>query len=120
MRDLLPHVDGRAESAMESEARLVMIDYGLPKPLLQHEIRGPGGVVWRVDFAWPDQCVVAEYESVDWHVGRLEMIRDRTRLAGIQELGWTVIPMVVDDIRRHPARLGQRIAHHLSVARLTG
>ena len=64
VRELLPHVDGRAESAMESEARLVMIDYGLPRPELQYEIRGPGGVVWRVDFAWPDQRVVAEYESV--------------------------------------------------------
>ncbi|OBF56020.1 hypothetical protein A5778_07280 [Mycolicibacterium monacense] len=120
VRELLPHVDGRAESAMESEARLVMIDYGLPRPELQYEIRGPGGVVWRVDFAWPDQRVVAEYESVDWHVGRREMVRDRRRLAGIQESGWTVIPMIVDDIRRHPARLAQRIAHHLSRPRLAG
>nr|WP_307789336.1 hypothetical protein [Mycolicibacterium baixiangningiae] len=120
VRELLPHVDGRAESAMESEARLVMIDHALPKPELQYEIRGPGGVVWRVDFAWPGQRIVAEYESVDWHVGRLEMIRDRTRSAAIQELGWTVIPIVVDDVRRHPDRLAQRIAHHLSLARLTG
>lgn len=120
VRALLPHVDARAESAMESEARLVMIDYGLPKPELQYEIRGPGGVVWRVDFAWPDQRIVAEYESVDWHAGRLELIRDRTRLAGIQESGWTVVPMVVDDIRRHPARLAQRLAHHLSQSRLAG
>jgi hypothetical protein len=120
VRGLLPHVDGRAESAMESEARLVMIDHGLPTPELQYEISGPDGVMWRVDFAWPDQRVVAEYESVDWHVGRFEMIRDRTRLAGIQELGWTVVPMVVDDIRRHPARLCQRLAYHLSQPRLAG
>lgn len=120
VRELLPHVDGRAESAMESEARLVMIDYGLPTPELQYEIRGADGVVWRVDFAWPDQRVVAEYESVDWHVGRLEMIRDRTRSAGIQELGWTVIPMVVDDVRRYPERLAQRIAYHLTRPRLAG
>jgi hypothetical protein len=120
VRELLQHVDGRAESAMESEARLVMIDYALPKPELQYEIHGPDGVVWRVDFAWPDERVVAEYESIEWHAGRLELIRDRTRLAGIQELGWTVVPMVVDDIRRHPARLAQRLAHHLSQPRLAG
>ncbi|MGE2715635.1 hypothetical protein ACQI4L_16395 [Mycolicibacterium litorale] len=120
VRELLPHVDGRAESAMESEARLVMIDYGLPTPESQFEIRGADGVVWRVDFAWPDQRVVAEYESVDWHVGRLEMIRDRKRVAAIQDLGWLVIPIVVDDVRHHPAQFAERIAYHLSRPRLAG
>ncbi|KUI30170.1 hypothetical protein AU196_06090 [Mycobacterium sp. IS-1742] len=120
VRELLPHVDGRAESAMESEARLVMIDYGLPRPVLQYEIRGADGEVWRVDFAWPEVRVVAEYESVEWHVGRREMIRDRKRVAAIQDMGWTVIPMVIDDVRQYPDRLAQRIAHHLSLSRLAG
>ncbi len=79
VRALLPFADGRAESAMESEARLVMIDYGLPLPELQYPIYGPHGEVWRVDFAWPDVRVAAEYESFDWHVGRDEMLRDKTR-----------------------------------------
>ncbi|WP_157576112.1 type IV toxin-antitoxin system AbiEi family antitoxin domain-containing protein [Mycobacterium sp. GA-2829] len=119
VRDLLPHVDGRAESAMESEARLVMIDYGLPTPVLQYEIHGRDGVVWRVDFAWPDERVVAEYESVEWHTGRDEMVRDRKRVAALQDLGWTVIPIVVDDVRHHPAQFAERIATHLS-RRLAG
>ncbi|SBS77375.1 hypothetical protein MHPYR_420021 [uncultured Mycobacterium sp.] len=29
----------------------------------------------------------AEYESVEWHVGRDEMLRDKKRFAGIQEAG---------------------------------
>src|ERR1700722_3545753 len=70
VRELLPVADGRSESAMESEARLVMIDRGLPPPELQYEIRGRGGELWRVDFAWPDVYVAAEYESIDWHAGR--------------------------------------------------
>lgn len=113
-RDLLPYADGRAESAMESEARLVMIDYGLPLPELQYEIHGRNGESWRVDFAWPDARVAAEYESVDWHVGRAEMLRDKKRFAGVQECEWTVIPIVVDDVRRYPARLAQRIDSHLA------
>ena len=112
VRELLGHADGRAESGMESEARLVMIDYGLPTPELQYEIPGPDEV-WRVDFAWPDQRVAAEYESVDWHAGRAEMLRDKRRLAAIQELGWTLIPIVVDDVRREPWRLADRIGYHL-------
>lgn len=100
---------------MESEARLVMIDRGLPKPELQYTIRGRCGASWRVDFAWPEHRVVAEYESVEWHVGRDELIRDRQRIAGVQESGWTVVAIVVDDIRRHPDRFAARLAHHLAV-----
>src|SRR6185312_907501 len=38
VRDLIPLADGMAESAMESEARLAMLDGGLPRPVLQYEI----------------------------------------------------------------------------------
>ena len=113
-RELLQFADGRAESGMESEARLVMIDYGLPDPELQYEIHGLNGRLWRVDFAWPEQRVVAEYESIDWHSGPAEMRRDRKRLAAIQELGWIVVPIIVDDVRREPWRLAGRLEYHLS------
>lgn len=117
VRELLEYADGRAESGMESEARLVMIDYGLPRPELQYEIRALDGTVHRVDFAWPEQRVVAEYESIDWHSGRLELIRDKKRYADFQDLGLTVIPIVVDDVRREPWRLAHRLEYHLSRAR---
>jgi hypothetical protein len=120
VRELLPLADGRAESAMESEARLVMIDHGLPLPELQYPIYGPDGDVWRVDFAWPEARVVAEYESIAWHVGREEMLRDKTRSGMIQELGWTIIPIVVDDVRKSPRRLANRISTHLDRARVAG
>ena len=118
VRGLLPYADALAESAMESEARLVMIDHGLPLPVLQHEIRGRNGERWRVDFAWPDARVAAEYESIDWHAGRDAMLRDKTRWGEIQELGWTLIPIVVHDVRREPGRLAERIASHLNRTRL--
>ncbi|GAA2771834.1 hypothetical protein [Mycolicibacterium pallens] len=116
VRDLLPFADARSESAMESEARLVMIDHGLPAPELQYTISAPGGQRWRVDFAWPEARIAAEYESIEWHAGRAEMLRDKARFAGVQELGWTVIPIVADDVRRRPARLAERIAIHLARA----
>jgi hypothetical protein len=118
VRDLLPFADGRAESAMESEARLVMIDRGLPLPELQYTICGRDGELWRVDFAWPEVCLAAEYESIDWHAGRSEMLRDKARWAKIQELGWTIIPIVVDDVRREPDGLANRIIHHLHRLRM--
>ncbi|KAA0110372.1 hypothetical protein CIW47_09035 [Mycolicibacterium sp. P1-5] len=114
VRELLPFADARAESAMESEARLVMLDHGLPRPELQFTISSPNGQRWRVDFAWPAARVAAEYESVEWHAGRAEMLRDKVRFAGVQELGWTVVPIVVHDVRRQPHRLAERIAGHLA------
>lgn len=119
-RELLPFADGRAESAMESEARLVMIDHGLPLPELQYPIHGHGGEMWRVDFAWPDMRLAAEYESIEWHAEPAEMLRDKTRWAKLQELGWTIVPIVVDDVRREPGRLAARIARHLDRARMAG
>ncbi len=103
---------------MESEVRLVIIDHGLPLPELQYPIRGRDGELWRVDFAWPERRLAAEYESVDWHAGRNEMLRDKTRWGKIQELGWTIIPIVGSDVRQDPYRLAQRIASHLNRARI--
>ncbi|MFG1930500.1 hypothetical protein ACGFK1_07560 [Mycobacterium sp. NPDC048908] len=113
VRELLPYADGRAESGMESEARLVMIDYGVPLPELQYEIQGRDGT-YRVDFAWPEQRLAAEYESFAWHSGRTEMVRDKKRYAAVQEVDWTLVPIVVDDVRRQPWRLADRLLHHLS------
>lgn len=113
VRELLPLVDGRAESAMESEARLAMLDHGLPRPELQYVIHGNDGERWRVDFAWPDAGVAAEYESVEFHSGAADMVRDRKRIAGIQEMGWILVPIVAGDVRRTPARMCERLRRHL-------
>ena len=114
IRGLIPHVDGRSESPLESEARLVFIDGGLPLPELQYEIIDRCGKLWRVDFAWPHAKVVAEYESMEWHATAEALRHDRMKVARLQECGWTSIPVVVDDVRRHPADLVARIATHLN------
>jgi hypothetical protein len=114
IRGLLPYVDGRSESPLESEARLVFIDGGLPMPELQYEIVDRCGKLWRVDFAWPHAQVVAEYESMEWHATSDALKHDRMKVARLQECGWLSIPIVVDDVRRHPADLVARIATHLN------
>ena len=117
VRELLVLADPRAESAMESEARLVMLDGGLPTPVLQFEIVDSMGRLRRLDFAWPDLKVAAEYDGADWHGGREALRRDRERLAALQDLGWVVIPILAEDVRRRPAALVERIGGHLGRAR---
>ena len=97
---------------MESEARLAMHDYGVPRPELQYVVHGAWDS-WRVDFAWPELLVAAEYESVDWHTGRDAMLKDKARFAGLQHAAWTVIPITVTDVRISPERFAERIKEHL-------
>ncbi|BBU24230.1 hypothetical protein [Mycobacterium xenopi] len=118
VRELIGYADGRAESPMESEARLVFIDGGLPMPELQYSIVDHYGRLWRVDFAWPEAMVVAEYDSVEWHVGRDALLHDRLKTARLQECGWTTIPVTVDDIRDDPIGLVERITGQLLRPRL--
>jgi hypothetical protein len=114
VRELLAYADGRAESPMESEARLVFIDGGLPMPELQYEIVDLCGDLWRVDFAWPDAMVVAEYDSMEWHANPKIWKRDRVKVERLKDCGWTTVPIVVDDVRLHPWELVNRIARRLT------
>jgi len=116
VRPLLTIADGRSESPMESEARLVMIDGGLPEPALQYEIVDARGRLRRLDFAWPDLKVGAEYDSDRWHTGAEALRRDRERQAALQDLGWIMVPIVFDDVRRRPVELVERIRAHLGRA----
>jgi hypothetical protein len=109
VRELLSYADGRAESPMESEARLVFIDHGLPRPELQFEILDHCGDLWRADFAWIDAKVVAEYDSMEWHANPQAWKRDRIKTERLRDCGYTTVPIVVDDVRRQPYQLASRI-----------
>lgn len=114
VRDLIPLARPGAESPMESEARLVMLDGGLPEAVLQYEIVDRDGRLWRVDFAWPEQRLIVEYDGFDYHSSPADLLRDRQKRAALQELDWRVPSIVSDDVRRHPEALLRRIDGQLS------
>lgn len=113
VRDLLPLASPLAESPMESEARLVMIDGGLPTPVLQYEIVDRNYRTWRVDFAWPEHRVAVEYDGEAWHSGADAFVYDRQRRAALQDLGWVVVALIADDVRRRPWETVRRIETQL-------
>jgi hypothetical protein len=117
VRELIPLADGRAESPMESEARLAMIDGGLPVPELQYELVDGNGELRRLDFAWPAERVAAEYEGLDWHSGEEAMRRDRRRHAALQDIGWVAIPILFEDVRYRAWDFVARIDRQLCRAR---
>jgi hypothetical protein len=116
-RDLIPLADARAESPMESEARLAMIDGGVPIPELQYEIVDGNGDLRRVDFAWPDARLAVEYDGLDFHSGPDAMRRDRKRALALLDVGWTVIAIVFEDVRYRAWDFLARIDVHLRRAR---
>lgn len=60
--------------------------------------------------------VVAEYDSVEWHVGPAALLHDREKTARLLECGWTTIPITVTGLRQNPAALVTRIDPLLSRA----
>lgn len=109
VRELIPLARPEAESPMESEARLVMLDGGLPEPVLQYEIVDRDGRLWRVDFAWPDRRVAVEFDGFDWHSSREALRKDRQKRAALEEMDWRVLSIVSDDVRTHPQVMMRRI-----------
>jgi hypothetical protein len=117
VRALLPLADRRAESPMESEARLAMIDGGLPVPELQYEVVDGNRELRRLDFAWPEQRVAVEYDGLDWHSDPDAMRRDRRRRIALQDVGWTVISIVFEDVRYRAWDFVARVDRELCDAR---
>jgi len=90
-----------------------MIDGGLPMPELQYQIIDGNGELRRVDFAWPEQRVAVEYDGQDWHSGAEAMRRDRRRQVALQDVLWTVIPIVFEDVRYRTRDFVARIDRQL-------
>lgn len=109
VRDLVPLADAAAESPMESEARLMMIDGGLPMPELQYEVVDRSGRLWRLDFAWPGDKFAVEYDGFVFHSDPDALTRDRQKRAALRELDWNLMPIVSDDVRRRPYDTVRRI-----------
>lgn len=113
VRELVPHADAAAESPMESEARLVMLDGNLATPELQYMIVDRSGRMWRLDFAWPLHKLAVEYDGFDWHSDPASFARDRQKRAALMEMDWTVLSIVADDVRRRPDDFLRRVEFEL-------
>jgi hypothetical protein len=117
VRDLIPLADPLAESPMESELRLVVLDADLPSPTLQYEVIDGNGELRRLDMSWPDRRVAVEYDGVPWHAGADALRRDRRRQEALRDIGWVVIRVVFEDVRYGQAGIVARVNRELSSAR---
>ncbi|TGO05348.1 hypothetical protein SERN_1352 [Serinibacter arcticus] len=103
LRTCLALSDGRAESFLETWARLQCVDAGIPPTTLQLEIRA-GGSLLRGDLAWrlPDgRWLVVEIDGADVHASPTALYRDRLRQNLIVADGRIVLlRFTAEDLRR--------------------
>lgn len=112
LRAAWPLVVPGAESYPESEIRVSVESAGLPRPLVNAEIRDGRELVARVDLLFAPWGVVVEYEGAHHADDRRQWRRDLTRIGELQRLGYIVERAHADDLR-DPTRLITRIRTHL-------
>lgn len=101
-RRVLPLGDPLAESPMESVTRWLVLDEGLPNPVLQHVIRDVDGrKLGEADLAWPEHKVLVEFDG-DVHRDRDVFVRDLRRQNRLIAAGWTVLRFSSADVMGRP------------------
>lgn len=114
-RALVVLVDGRAESAGESWTRLRLHDAGFPTPELQVVVIDSNGVSWRLDHAYVEKLVAAEFDGREHHTGVVDLAHDRARREPLAEqYGWRFV------VARHEDLFGPDNAFERQVGELIG
>jgi very-short-patch-repair endonuclease len=104
-RQVLGFADGRAESALESIARVRFAEFGIRPPDLQVNIRGKQGFIGRVDFCWHEYRTIAEadgamkYDDQGRERARAQLARDEK----FHDEGWGTLHFTWREIFHEPA-----------------
>jgi len=97
-RHILPLADPLAGSPMESVLRWLILDAGLPRPVLQYVVRDrQGRFLGQVDLAWPEQRVIVEFDG-EVHRDRHVFVHDLRRQNGIVLAGWQILRFTSADV----------------------
>ncbi len=109
-RTALKLLDPRAESAMESRLRVLLILAGLPRPTVQLQFFDEfGREVARVDLAFPEWLVAVEYEGGHHLTSREQWNKDIVRYEYIAGRRWTIIRVTAEDFYRRPEEVVARV-----------
>lgn len=107
------------ESEMETLLLQALRAHGLPEPVRQHEVFWGSSFVARVDAAYPAARVAIEYDSDQFHTGRVATAADSARRHRLIAAGYLPITVVHEDLRRGGATACAAIAAALRARRRT-
>jgi very-short-patch-repair endonuclease len=100
--------DPRAESALESCARVIFHEHGLDPPELQFTITGPD-FRYSVDFYWSEHRVIAEADGKMKYSDPQHAIRQLDRDQRLRDLGYKVVHFTWRELFQNPGAVIERI-----------
>jgi Protein of unknown function (DUF559) len=115
-RRVVEFADERAESPLESAARVVFDQFGLEPPELQAAVFVPDAV-FRVDFYWPAHRVVAEGDGLRKYSDRAGLIRQFERDRLLRDAGYQVVHFTWAELFKTPEAVVGRIRRAVTAAR---
>lgn len=111
LRRALPLIRTDAWSRPETWTRLVIVDAGLPEPVLNSDqYDAYGAHLACIDLAYPEHKVAIEYQG-QHHGARY--VRDIERIERLRSEGWIVVQVTAQLLFENPAELVRRVRNAL-------
>ena len=113
LRDALDLTRPGTDSLMETRCRLVLVRSGLPCPVVNSPVLGPGGrFLARPDLQYPELKIAIEYDGDIHRTDPATWRRDVERRQRMEDAGWLIVTATADDVLRFPERLVSRLTRH--------
>jgi very-short-patch-repair endonuclease len=107
-RQVIAFSDPRAESALESCARVAFHQAGFEAPELQVSIRGEG-FAYRVDFCWAQHRTIAEADGLAKLASKADILAQFRRDRLLRDAGYKVVHFTWRELLETPAVVVARV-----------
>ncbi|MDX1887237.1 DUF559 domain-containing protein [Mycolicibacterium sp. 120270] len=108
LRKALQLSDPGAESPQETRTRLLLIGAGLPQPQTQLAVYD-GRFIARLDMGWEEWRVGVEYDGAQHWTDPRQRSHDIERLADLEALGWRIVRVSAEMLKRRPWLVVERV-----------
>jgi hypothetical protein len=111
LRDAFGRIRPGSWSRPESWVRLILVDAGLPEPVLNFDAFSDGGLfLGCVDLAYPELKIAIEYEGAHHWSTAAQIQHDIDRLDRLVENGWRIVRLTKRHVFMDPTEVVRRVA----------
>jgi hypothetical protein len=110
-------VDLEPDSVDEGLLGALLTRHGLPRPELHHVVVLDDGLVFELDWSYPERRMAFELDGYGIHLRSLDAFEgDRDRLNELEIAGWKVLQFTSRMVRNHPRRVVSQVRRLLADA----
>lgn len=111
LRDALGRIRTGSWSRLETWVRLILVDAGLPEPVLNFDACDAAGrFLGCIDLAYPDLKIAIEYEGDHHWMTAKQFQRDMDRLNRLVEAGWRIVRITKGHVFTDPREVVRRVS----------